>query len=78
VKPTPTAARVEDLTARHIHRYEIFLSRARAGDPGYRESELVALLAIWRGVAAKGYQWKKLNKAEKDEVWDAMMDEEGC
>lgn len=59
----------------HIARYTNRLARARAGNPSYREGELIALVKLWTEVATKEFVFEALSANAKGEVMDALMDE---
>lgn len=67
--------RLKRLHAQHIERYEGRLSLARSGRSGFRESELISLLRLWREVEAKDFVFENLSQPAKDEVSDACYDE---
>lgn len=61
----------------HMERYTKRLARARAGEPGFRETELIQLVKLWKEVEEKGFDFSKLSTEAKVEVMDAIADTEG-
>lgn len=80
IDPRFEVENVKRLTEMHIRRYEervIIGKDPRA--PGHKLINLdqcEAYLALWKGIEAKGYDWAKMDTDEKNEVIDAIQDEE--
>ncbi len=75
MKPLPEMYQKENikrLTDMHIRRYE---GRIASGSKVVNLTECQAYLDIWKSIAAKDYEWLKLDSREKGEVGDAIDDE---
>jgi len=72
-----TKKKLEELYEEHIHRYSSRLRQAEAGKPGFRVDELKMYISLWNEVKAKDFDYSKLTSQTKNEVDDAIFDEEG-
>lgn len=61
---------------KHIARYRGHLERAMAGIGRYVIGENQRLLDAWVSIRDKGGRWVALSQKERDEVLDALHDEE--
>ncbi len=77
----PTIAQVKALTEKHLRRYRNFLVAAAQPKPSLlgrsvNVEETTYYLKIWEAIEAKGYDYAKLDRPERREVTDALMDED--
>lgn len=75
MKPVPemySKENIKRLTDMHIRRYE---GRIKSGSPAVNVAECQVYLGLWKSIAAKDYEWLKLDSHEKGEVGDALADE---
>lgn len=71
----PTPEEIKKAVADNLGMFENRLVRARNGEPGFRERELVNLVALWRGIEAADGDYRALSQGERDELRDALIDE---
>jgi hypothetical protein len=64
------------LTELHKQRYSSRMKAGLEGNPAVRVDECKHLLGLWENVEDSDYDWDKLGQAERNEVMDAVLDEE--
>ena len=67
---------IESLASLHIRRYSIRLEKAKGGRPGYNASECEYYLGLWLGIVAVDYDVSKMTPAQREELAEAVADEE--